>query len=289
MSKKIVEIICDGNQQIGLGHIRRSLALAASLRKENIPVNLVGFSEEARKWLPSGEPPSNKTDILVFDVAEGIESAINNAKQEGQTTVTLDWFGNAVPDINIVVYPHSEVKALKEKYIGFEYIILREEIRKLSPGTPTDKTSNVLICLGGGDLLGQGFDTALSLKRKGFNVILVLGPLAKNIPGNHEFTVLVNPPDFPQLLAGCDWAVTNGGGCLFEALYLGKKVYVLPQTEWEMRIAAFVKNKGGVLGIGYDTLKNFSVQELLTAIEKKEKIIDGHGAERITAIIKELL
>jgi spore coat polysaccharide biosynthesis predicted glycosyltransferase SpsG len=289
MNKKIVEIICDGNQKIGFGHIRRSSALAASLRKENIPVRLVGLSEEARKLLPANMPHASKPAILVFDVAEGIEMAINQAKQDGQTVVTLDWFGNAVPDINIAVYPHSEVKALKEKYIGFDYIILREEIRNLLPGTPGDKTNNVLICLGGGDLLGQGFDTALFLKKNGFTVTLVQGPLAKNIPGDHGFTLLINPPDFPQLLAGCDWAVTNGAGCLFEALYLEKKVYVLPQTEWEMRIAVFVKKQGGVLGIGQDALKDFLTQNLLAVEEKNKKMVDGQGVDRITAVIKKLL
>jgi spore coat polysaccharide biosynthesis predicted glycosyltransferase SpsG len=287
--KPLVEIVCDGNGRIGLGHIRRSTALAVSLQKDNISTRLVGLSEEARRLLPPVDSYKDKADIIVFDVAIGIDDVIEKAKENAQLTVALDWFGTAVPDINIAVYPHTEVKALKEKYIGFEYIILRDEIIMQQPVSFKGETGKVLVCLGGGDLLEQGFDAAMLLHKKGFDVTLVQGALAKNIPGNYGFTVVSNPSNFPALLGGCDWAVTNGGGCLFEALYFDKPVYVLPQTEWEMRIAVFAKEQQAILGIGTKGLETFSAEEIPYFFRKKIKLVDGHGAERIKRIIKNLL
>lgn len=289
MDRTLVEIVCDGGGKIGIGHIRRSSALAESLKKENIETRLVGLSEAAKKMLPAIDADNRKAGLILFDVAEGIENEINHAKQNGQTTVTLDWFGNTVPDVNIAVYPHNEVKALKEKYIGFEYIVLRDEILKQQPKPFNGQANKVFVCLGGGDLLGQGFDAANFLKKKGLDTTLVQGPLAKTIPGEHGFTILTNPPDFPELFNHCDWAVTNGGGCLFEALYLGKATYVLPQTEWEMRIAMFAQKAGVVLGIGKEGLKKFSAEELSPVTQQKKKLVDGRGAERIAAIIKKLI
>ena len=46
-----VEILCEGNNQIGFGHIRRSLALANQLNKYGI-ITIVTGSDETQKHLP---------------------------------------------------------------------------------------------------------------------------------------------------------------------------------------------------------------------------------------------
>ena len=284
----LIEICCDGNQQIGYGHIRRSSALAVQLEKKGLAVRLIGLSEEAKKLLPVAKEYNQQPSIVVFDSLEGICQEIQKAQTEGKITVTLDWFGNSIPDINIVVYPHSEVKAKKEKYIGFDYIILRDEILKVEKSTGSNN-QDVLVCLGGGDLLGQTYEAAIGLKNKGLTVTVVQGPLAKNILSEEGIQTLINPPDFPSLLANCDWAVTNGAGCFFEAMYLGKSAFVLPQTEMEIRIAGYAKERGALLGMGMENLRAFSVDELQKVSEQGKKLVDGHGTERIAAIITNLI
>ena len=285
----LVEIFCDANEKIGIGHIKRSSALAAYLRKRNIPVRLTGLSEFAKNILPVSENVSQKAGVVVFDSHEGIDSKITAAQKNGQITVTLDWFGTSVPDINIAVYPHQQVHALRKAYIGFEYIIIRDEVRRIQKNPDTELFKKVLVCLGGGDLLGQGYDTAVFLNDKGFDVTLVQGPLAKQKPDKKDFDILVNPPNFPQILANCDWAVTNGGGCLFEALYLGRPTIVLPQTDMEKRIVDYVQQHDSLLGIGLESLREFKTEELKRVSENGKKIIDGKGLHRIAAIIKEQL
>lgn len=281
-----VDIYCNANAQIGYGHIRRSSALAAFLQKENVDVRLLGISEEAKAFLPAINESEKPATVAVFDVAEGIDEMIRKAKNQQQLTVTLDWFGNELPDINIVVFPHAEVKAIRNTYTGFEYIILREEILQTKTQKNTGQTKKVLVCLGGSDLLNQGFDTAKFLHEKGFDVTLIQGPLAKKIKSDADFSVLTNPIDFADRLAASDWAVTNGGGCLFEAVFFEKAVFVLPQTTWEKRIADFVKEKGALLGIGIDQLRSFTENEILSTATSAKGLIDGKGAERIAEIIK---
>ena len=284
----LVEICCDGNQQIGYGHIRRSSALAVQLEKEGLAVKLTGLSEEAKKLLPVAKEYKQQPSIVVFDSLEGIDQQIQKAQSEGKTTVTLDWFGDTIPEVNIVVYPHNEVRAKNEKYIGFEYIMLRDEILKVER-SQSSNNQNVLVCLGGGNLLGQAYEAGIGLKNKGLTVTVVQGPLAKNILSEEGIQTLINPPDFPSLLANCDWAVTNGAGCFFEAMYLGKSAFVLPQTEMEIRIAGYAKERGALLGMGMENLRVFSVDELQKVSEQGKKLVDGRGTERIASIITNLI
>jgi spore coat polysaccharide biosynthesis predicted glycosyltransferase SpsG len=284
----LVEICCDGNQQIGYGHIRRSSALAVQLEKEGLAVKLTGLSEEAKKLLPVAKEYKQQPSIVVFDSLEGIDQQIQKAQSEGKTTVTLDWFGDTIPEVNIVVYPHNEVRAKNEKYIGFEYIMLRDEILKVER-SQSSNNQNVLVCLGGGNLLGQAYEAGIGLKNKGLTVTVVQGPLAKNILWEEGIQILINPPDFPSLLANCDWAVTNGAGCFFEAMYLGKSAFVLPQTEMEIRIAGYAKERGALLGMGMENLRVFSVDELQKVSEQGKKLVDGRGTERIASIITNLI
>ncbi len=285
-----VEIFCDGNKTIGLGHIRRSTALCNHLIGSGISARLTGISATASSLLSVQEYSGGSSEIVIFDVFEGIEGRIVQAKNDHKICITLDWFGEEIPDINIVVYPHKQVFAQQASYTGFEYIILRDEIISLRKEKLPESASRVFVCLGGGDLHDHGHDIAVKLSDLGFEVTLVCGPLsAHKTGGNYNFKVLKDPPDFPRLLSECDWAVTNGGGCFFEAACLGKAAFILPQTDMEMAIAKFAEKKGAVLGIGEENLHAFALPEIRRVAEKAFSIIDGKGLDRVTAIIKNVL
>jgi spore coat polysaccharide biosynthesis predicted glycosyltransferase SpsG len=285
-----VEIFCDGNKKIGLGHIRRSSALCKHLIDSGISARLTGISARAKSLISAQEYSGGSPKIVIFDVFEGIEHRIVQAKNEHKICITLDWFGEETSDINIVIYPHKQVLAQKARYVGFEYIILRDEITSLRKEKLPETSSKVLLCLGGGDLHDQGHKTAIKLNDLGFDVTLVCGPLsAHKTVGKYKFKILKDPPCFPSLLSECDWAVTNGGGCFFEAACLGKAVFILPQTDMETAIAKFAKKRGAVLGIGEADLRGFALPEIRRVSEKAFSIIDGKGIDRVTAIIKNVI
>lgn len=285
----LVEIHCEGNEKVGYGHIRRSITLAAQLERDGLDVHISGLSEEARRWLPAPRCAKRSADIQIFDSPSGIDEKIRAAQASGQITVALDWFGEAIPDVNIVVYQHGEVRGIRKVHVGFEYILIRKEIAMLHRKPVTQSTKRVLVFLGGGDMLNQGHVTARLLSRHGLDVTLVQGPLTTNRSDGEGYRVLINPENLPQLLEACDWAVTNGGGCMFETMCVGKAAFVLPQTEAEMRLARFAAERGAVLGIGLDNLRKFGVTELGSVAENGANLIDGHGAVRISTIVQGLL
>lgn len=290
--RPLIEIVCDGNEQIGYGHVRRALTLAHELERDGADVQLAGLSPRARDLLPAGAESARypgQAQVAVFDAPAGIEEAMQQAQAAGQLTVALDWFGDLAPDVNIAVYPHDEVKARKETFVGFDYILLREDIASLSHLGASGEARRVLIMLGGGDLLGQGHEAAARLSASGLDVTLVQGPLAGDTSANGGYRVQINPPDLPQLMNTCDWAVTNGGSCYFEMLSLCKAVHVLPQTDAELKIAEYGRDHGAVLGIGIESLRSYSPDELAPVAAQGPALVDGRGAERVSAIIRGLL
>jgi len=287
--RPLVEILCEGNDRVGYGHIRRSLTLAARLERDGMDVRIQGLSEEASRWLSVPMFAGRSAGIQIFDSPCAIDDRIREAHACGQVSVALDWFGETVPDVNIAVYPHGEVRGTREVHVGFEYILIREEIASFHGASATHGAKRVLVFLGGGDLLNQGHETARQLSRQGLDVTLVQGPLAVNKDAGDGYRVLVNPTDLPQLLAASDWAVTNGGGCLFEAMCMGKAAFVLPQTEAEMKIARFAEERGAVLGIGLGGLREFDCKELGAIAERGANLVDGRGASRVSSIVRNLI
>lgn len=287
--RPLIEIFCEGNKKVGYGHIRRSSTLAARLERDGVDVRISGLSENAHRMLPALKHTGRAARVVIFDSLFGIDDQILAAHERGQITVALDWFGETIPNVNIAVYPHGEVRATREAYVGFEYILVREEIALFPRTQPTGKANHVLIFLGGGDLLDQGHEASRRLRDHGFDVTLVQGPLAKATEAGAGYRVLVNPSELPQLLTSCDWTVTNGGGCFFEALCVGKAAFVLPQSDAEMKIARFAQERDAVLGIGLDSLRGFHPAELVPVAECGTRLADGRGAERVSAIVRGLL
>lgn len=288
-TRPLIEIVCDGSDRLGYGHVRRARTLAHRLEEDGMDVRLAALSQAAQHLLPAGAGHPGEPKVVVFDAPVGIEARMQHAQAAGQATVALDWFGDNAPDINIAVYPHGEVKAVKETFVGFDYILLREDIAALPRLAASGDARRVLIVVGGGDLLGQAHEAARRLSARGLEVTLVQGPLARDIAEDNSYRVLVDPPDLPQLMNTCDWAVTNGGSCYFEMLSLGKPACVLPQTDAEQRIAEFGREQGAALGVGIEALRPFEPAELAPVALRGPALVDGRGAERVSAIIRSLL
>lgn len=282
-----VDLYCDGGPVIGYGHVRRAGTLAARLARDGVAVRLAGLSAAASRLLPTPTGPEDEAGVVVFDAPGGLDDAIARAQSRGRRTVALDWFGATVPDVNIVIFPHQEVRALRSSYVGLDYVLLRDEVASLPRDTREGR--GVLVILGGGDVQGMGHDVAGRLSAQGLDVTLVQGPLARDIRPAREYRVLVDPPDLPELYAQCRWAVTNGGGCMLEAMCVGKAAVALPQTDAEARLAGWLQQQGALLGTGLQALRDFSWGEIAVVAARGKELVDGRGAQRVSEIVRGLL
>jgi spore coat polysaccharide biosynthesis predicted glycosyltransferase SpsG len=285
----LIDIWCDGNPRIGFGHIRRARTLADRLTLDGATVRLRKYSPQRNSVFLKSTDDQRLPKISIFDTPENIDENLGLLKEKGVLTVALDYFGSVSPHINIAVFAHDTVRADYLSYVGFDYILIRDEIFTLRSKSLSSRSNQVLIMVGGGDLLRQSHEAARRLAKQGFEVTLIQGPFAGDQKHNDDYTVMHNPTNLPELLAGCGWLVASGGGSLFEGLCLGKAVHVLPQTSAEERIARYVESKGATLGVGLDSLRIYQESEIARVAKNGRNLIDGLGAKRISKIVGSLL
>jgi spore coat polysaccharide biosynthesis predicted glycosyltransferase SpsG len=295
--KHLVEIRCDGGPQVGFGHIRRCITLKERLEKDGYSVNLLGMSIESQNFLDAFLPfncnTDKSSDLIILDGAtREMDEYLLEAKARGIESIVLDYFGGAEADYNVLIYPHYQYKAKKNSFIGYQYVMIRDEILAVKQERPIRNSRNsfVLVAIGGGDILGQGHLVSKYLAELGLNIVLAAGPLRNciDIEMPLPYTVSKNQLDFPRLFSQCDWVVTNGGGTLFEALYLNKSIFVLPQTKAEERIALDMFSKQLVMGVGLENLHP-KLKNRSNNFNSGDKVIDGHGSSRVSKIVSNIL
>ena len=278
-----VQIYCDGSESIGFGHISRSLVLYEYLLTKNVEASIFGLSSDANNFLSAKSVDNISAKIVIFDShSDSLNQFILKEKKLDKFVITLDWFGHVFPDINIVVFAHNTVNANKFKYIGFKYIIIKNDILMLKHSP--QRNNSALVCIGGGDILDQGRHAAEILYKKGMDVTLIKGPTNMTDYSSNKFEVLIQPKDFTYLLSTASIVVTNGGGCMFESIFLKRLTFSLPQTIFESNIAKYALAHGSILGIGLESIKSFEINKKYNFLKKN--LIDGKGANRIFNIIK---
>lgn len=284
-----VDIYCDGNAKIGLGHVRRSFALAKELQRLGVVTRIISLSIEANRLLnPLSELESTEADpaeVALFDAPHGLDEPLLKAHRIGQKTVALDWFGETSPDVAIAVYPHAAVRARADCYVGFQYVIIRQEIQKesaLAPGR------GAVVVLGGADVLEQGPRAAACVAKKGLEVTLVQGPLTSGETVASGFRVVHNPSNLPQLLSGCRLAVTNAGTCMFESLFLRRATVALPQSRREHALAEAMVKRGALVGVGLNQLDKVPFGGCDEVADGGRRVIDGQGVSRVAKIVAAL-
>ena len=286
MTHSIVQIYCDANKSIGFGHITRCIALYKYFNLCNLKTSIFGLSIEANNFLGDNAYENKNAEIFILDINYLIhDEFLFYLKKKSNKIITLDWFGKEVPHINIVVFPHFEVKALNKNFIGFDYIIIRDEILKTNNNKTNKDTA--LVCIGGGDILSQSEAAAEILIKKGYEVKIIKGPTSK-VSKNNLYETLYKPKHFSKILACSDLIVTNGGGTMFESIYLKKNTISIPQTEFEMNVANYAFNNRSIMGIGLESLKSLNSSLLNNDITHSD-FIDGNGVKRIFQIVKSCL
>lgn len=296
-SQSIV-IICYGDSQNGFGHIRRAVSLLNFLSVENKATKIAGLSEQSNRLL-SSLVSANK--ILNFDLHEikesniVIDSPLNfddlvaMLQKADNKIITMDYFGELEPDINIVIYPHEPVRGVRT-YVGFDYVIIRKEFSELLKNTKKQSNNSAVISLGGGDVLEQSTKAAKKLLEIGYSPIIIYGPTKneKSITQINGVTSLFNPKNYPELIFEADLIISNCGGCMFESLFLNKPTFLLPQTLKEESIAKVLsKSEKLIIGMGLENLSLLDRNRIAIKNSPHDSVIDGKGLRRISNVLIE--
>ena len=226
-----IDFLVYENQNIGSGHLKRSSILFKYLK------NFYNCKFYLNK-LPNYKKKNNLKKVLILDSHYPNETLIKNLKKN-YYIIGLDYFGKIKIDMNILVHNHKKTFQ-KKLFVGKKYILLDKE-KLLEVKNIKQEINTALIFFGMANKKKISMNFAIPLLKKGFKkVLLIIGKFNKekifNLNKNQNLIIKKSPKNFLQLLAKSQVVFVNSGNTLFEAMYLKKKIWSIPQTIFEKNI-----------------------------------------------------
>jgi UDP-2,4-diacetamido-2,4,6-trideoxy-beta-L-altropyranose hydrolase len=208
--EKILKVLfrCDGDSNIGLGHITRCLALSDELRdvhncqstfairKGTIGTRMVednhypviisrenGQKFDYESWLNECIDKVH-AEAVVFDVRDGLsKEAVKKIKDKRVKIITIDDPEDKRLEANLAFYPSvPQIEKVDwtgftgELFTGWEWLVLRKEFSNPNP-RPLNKKPVILVTMGGSDpahLTLKAIESLESVNEE-FKVIVILG------------------------------------------------------------------------------------------------------------------
>jgi UDP-2,4-diacetamido-2,4,6-trideoxy-beta-L-altropyranose hydrolase len=277
----------EGGPGLGLGHIGRCSAILEELGEE------VAFVV--------GGPVSTSAPVVLIDRhAPTTAGEVAALRAEGRRVCLLDDPGGGRAEADLVIDPPTGrgwPPAGGRRLAGFEHALLRAEIRA-AVGSPLPGVE-VLLAMGGADPEGLTPALAHALRVAGVCVLTVLGPAYCGPAPEGE--VLGSPEEWPAALAGAHLLVGRFGHTLLEAAHLGTPALaVAPDAgTWAdaqafaahgTSTAVLVNGPGDAPAVAERALALLADEPRLAAMAARgRELVDGHGAARVAAALKELV
>lgn len=273
MKRIKVAIYVNGNNKRGMGHIYRALELADEFYTKPdiyydinqtdvavfgvtthklIPVNgIVELYEYCRKEQYTffiNDILSTSLDYMIALRTVLPDAKIINFEDDGEGAIKADLVFNAL-------YNKSELPYV---YVGEKYYISAKLFMLYSPITIKPKVRKVFICFGGADpqnYTDRVLEIILRPEYSSFEFCVVLGRAKENVESLMEYNQFSNIQIFydvvnmPELMSGCDMAITSRGRTGYELAILGIPSIVIAQNRREEK-HGFACNENGFTYIG---------------------------------------
>jgi UDP-2,4-diacetamido-2,4,6-trideoxy-beta-L-altropyranose hydrolase len=289
------------------GAIERRL-IAENIAVIKLPGN-TGASEEISAVAMAVQ--HRNTPWVVID-GEGFSVEYIDAwKKHDFRVLLLDDFGTARAQlVDLVLNQNLEVS--RETYpwhrddprllLGTKYILLRREFGRVKPRvTSKEIATRMLITFGGSDPDGltEKVLEVVETEMANLSVTAVIGSAnaralaLQQKASSPGVTVLVDPPNLPELMVESDLAVIIAGGTLWELLHCGCAILSYARNSLQRGMISKLAQAGAVWDLGPVT--QFAAEDMRIAIRKvagsyalRERmcatgrsIVDADGAARV--------
>lgn len=265
-------------EKFGRGHLSRQLEIQSHLKLHDIDYAIEFNSENLKS------PSRINESLLILDISERDKIPALHFMKQFSLIVGFDWSGDFVPDYNIVVLMHPNKKYFAKRKLtaGLQNFIVHSSVNELREKPSPVKNEYFLISLGYSASMNSYLQALSDLEFLNKTQVVIATGKKIELPHIENLRILVDPPEFIELLAEATAIISNGGTTYIESLFLGKPVLPLPQNEEEKY---FVKELES-LTIKDPVNENFRKLDF----EKAAKIpFDTYATERIGQLLIDIL
>jgi UDP-2,4-diacetamido-2,4,6-trideoxy-beta-L-altropyranose hydrolase len=313
-------VLTEGGADVGLGHVRRCLTLAAALRNEEIECTFHVRGGSAVIDLIAHE---NFPVTAVEDFHDQLEDApavlIDSYRVEddlfalGIPTIVIDDLADRRLPVDVVINPAAGSESLTyivrddtHLLLGVRYALLRPQFTHPFEREIREGLETIMITLGGNDHGSLALDlvrwTRDSLPQA--TVEVIAGPFFQHLDEIRAFAVAsgghvrlrTDVRDISVML-GCDLAISSGGQTLYELAVTGTPAIALSTAENQRHNIAALSAAGTIVALEEKTpaalaraLAGASDGNIRREMSRRGRaLVDGRGSERAAAEIARLV
>lgn len=265
-----------GSNEVGLGHITRSIQLANTMIEHDVvfvtptshklgieklkesmhPVktykDLDGFFKNVQRFKPA---------MVINDVLNTSQSLVARLKKQGIFVVNFEDLGNGASKADLVINAlYDNQKKHKRVYTGHHYYCLKDELRLYGPkNSPNKNIQHILLTFGGTDPANLTDKVLRTLKATfapdiKVSVIVGLGyQRFKALEKKYAHTSIAfyqNVHNIGAYISEADLVFTSAGRTLYEVIALDTPVIAMAQNAREM-LHPIADPKNGVVFLGH--------------------------------------
>ena len=285
----------DGDKDVGLGHVYRTITLANRMFNQNLyflmdeskklgsekvseynyPIITIANRDDVLLKLDEIQP-----DIVINDILDTDEDYILRLKEKGFFVVNFEDLGAGADCADVVVnalYEKSEPP--DNSYYGYKYVCLRDEFFIFKPKETEKEVKKILFLFGGSDpnnLTLRSLKAVEKLNLEDISVLVVLGlgygfknelDAYVNRLKNKGFKIEIkgNVKTIAKLLSEADLVITSNGRTIYEVAAMGVPCISISQNEREVR-HLFSHTCKGIIDLGIES--NVSKKDIASALRR---------------------
>ena len=302
VKKQTIVFRVDGNAEIGLGHVYRTITLANRLvfnhniiflmnatkrlgieKVKEYGYRIATFEDDEGQFKKLGDI---HPDVVINDVLDTTKEYILKLINEGYYVVNFEDLGEGSEFANIVINALYENSYPSENhYYGYKYVCLRDEFYIFSKKEIQQKVKRILITFGGTDpnnLTLRTLKAIETLNSRDVFVKVVLGLgyaprkeldyyIANLKRDGFKIDIEENIKLMAKEMYNSDIVITSNGRTIYEVASIGTPCISISQNEREAR-HLFVHNSKGTmyLGMAYEVSEEGITSAIRGLIENYE-------------------
>jgi CMP-N-acetylneuraminic acid synthetase/spore coat polysaccharide biosynthesis predicted glycosyltransferase SpsG len=273
LRRKKVLFRVDGYEEIGLGHIYRTLTLAHSIMDHDVSflmnskyelgigiVQSYNYKVETFNDNPLEKIKDLQPDIIINDILDTNKDYILTLKELGLTVYNFEDLGEGAEYADGVfnaLYPGSVPS--ENFYTGEKFYCARSEFLLSNKKIISEEVKNVLITFGGTDPNNLTLKTLKSIKDvpSNFKITIILGPgyskteelnsYLGNV--NRDIKVYNKVKNMAEHMYKADLIFSSAGRTMYEIAMIGTPAIIISQNSREMT-HLFGHNYNGFVNLG---------------------------------------